>query len=70
MNDILETVKKLIDVKTIPLSLINDKVRYRRVMVVKLSLKGHKQREIANQIGCSLSTVEKDFRFLREKGGE
>lgn len=69
-NEITKTIKELLDSGTVPLSLVKDKVNYRRVIVVKLSLKGHKQKEIAQKIGCSISTVEKDFCFLREKGGD
>ena len=69
-DEIAETVKNLLSKGTVPMSLIKDKVRYRRAIVVKLSLKGHNQNEIALKIGCSVSTIEKDFHFLREKGGD
>ena len=52
----------------LPLSLVKDKVRYRRRKVFKLAVKGLQQKEIAERIHCSLSTIEKDFRFLRERG--
>ena len=69
-DEISETVKNLLSNGTVPLSLIKDKVRYRQAKIVELSLKGHNQKEIASKIGCSLSTIEKDFHFLREKGGD
>ncbi len=69
-DEVMETVRELIAKGTVPLSLIKDKVRYRRARIIELSLKGHKQTEIALKIGCSVSTIEKDFRFLREKGGD
>ena len=50
----------------LPLSLVKDKVSYRRKRVYKLAMLGLQQKEIADKIHCSLSTIEKDFRFLRE----
>ena len=50
----------------LPLSLVKDKVNYRRKRVYKLAMLGLQQKEIADKIHCSLSTIEKDFRFLRE----
>ncbi|MBT5842968.1 MAG: hypothetical protein HOK63_00370 [Thaumarchaeota archaeon] len=50
----------------LPLSLVKDKVQYRRKRVFKLAVLGLQQKEIADKIRCSLSTIEKDFRFLRE----
>ena len=50
----------------LPLSLVKDKVKYRRERVFKLAMSGLHQKEIADKIHCSLSTIEKDFRFLRE----
>ena len=67
---ISETVENLLSKGVVPLSLIKDKVRYRRARVIELSLRGHKQIEIAKHVGCSLSTIEKDLKMIREKGGE
>jgi len=50
------------------LSLVKDKVRYRRDIVYQLCVSGLKQKEIASKLNCSLSTIEKDFRFIREGG--
>jgi DNA-binding NarL/FixJ family response regulator len=50
----------------LPLSLVKDKVSYRRKRVYKLAMSGLQQKEIADKIHCSLSTIEKDFRFLRD----
>jgi len=49
-----------------PLSLIKDKVNYRRAHITKLILEGSKQKEIASEMGCSLSTIEKDVHAIRE----
>jgi len=48
-------------------SLIKDKVNCRRKIVYKLCLKGLKQSEIAKKLRVSLSTIEKDFRAIREE---
>lgn len=52
----------------IPLSfsLVKDKMNFRRKIVYKLCVRGLKQKEIASELNCSLSTIEKDFRALRE----
>jgi len=34
--------------------------------VIKLFLNGDKQNEIASKLRCSLSTIEKDIKMLRE----
>jgi transposase len=52
---------------SVPLSLVKDKVHYRRKIVYELCLNGQKQQQIAKRIGCSVSTIEKDFRALRDK---
>jgi len=49
-------------------SIMKDKVNYRRKIVYKLCVKGLKQKEIAQKLGVSLSTIEKDFRSFREGG--
>jgi len=43
-----------------------DRVRYRRNKVVKLLLNGFFQRSISSTLHCSLSTIEKDIKALRE----
>lgn len=64
-NEILDLVKVLLKGGKLPLSLIKDKVNYRRAHVIKLSLQGHTQKEIAEQINCCVSTIEKDFYVIR-----
>ena len=49
-------------------TLVKAKVNYRRNIVYKLCLKGLKQNQIAKKLGVSLSTIEKDFRAIREGG--
>lgn len=43
-----------------------DKTHYRRNRVNQLRLRGYTNKQIANQIGCNLSTVEKDLHVIRE----
>ncbi len=43
-----------------------DKRKYRQKKVIKLLLNGDKQHEIASKLRCSLSTIEKDIKALRE----
>ena len=43
-----------------------DKRKYRQNRVIKLLLNGDKQHEIASKLCCSLSTIEKDIKALRE----
>lgn len=43
-----------------------DKVGFRRNQVQKLLSEGYKQKEIAQKLGSSLSTVEKDIRAIRK----
>jgi len=64
-NEILDLVKVLLKGGKLPLSLIKDKVNYRRVHVIKLTLQGCKQKEMAKQIGCCVSTIEKDMHVIR-----
>jgi DNA-directed RNA polymerase specialized sigma24 family protein len=45
---------------------VQDKVSGRRNQVRKLFLEGYKQKEIAQKIGSSLSTVEKDLSEIRK----
>ena len=44
-----------------------DKRKYRQKKVIKLFLNGDKQNEIASKLRCSLSTIEKDIKALRER---
>ena len=44
-----------------------DKRKYRQKKVIKLLLNGDKQNEIASKLRCSLSTIEKDIKALRER---
>ena len=50
----------------IPLSLVKDKVECRRRIVFRLAVNGLQQKEISKKLHCCLSTIEKDFHFLRE----
>ena len=43
-----------------------DKRKYRQKKVIKFLLNGDKQHEIASKLRCSLSTIEKDIKMLRE----
>lgn len=67
-EEILQLVKSLLSTKPIPFSLIKDKVKYRRAHVIRFTLGGHNQQEIANELGYCLSTIEKDLHVIR--GGE
>ena len=44
-----------------------DKRKYRQNKVIKHLLDGDKQNEIASKLRCSLSTIEKDIKMLRER---
>ena len=44
-----------------------DKRKYRQKKVIKLLLNGDKQNEIASKLRCSLSTIEKDIKMLRDR---
>ena len=43
-----------------------EKRKYRQNKVIKFLLNGDKQHEIASKLCCSLSTIEKDIKALRE----
>lgn len=43
-----------------------DKIHYRRKRINQLRLRGYTNKQIADQIGCDLSTVEKDLHTIRE----
>lgn len=65
-----EIIKSLItwfETNNVPVCLVKDKIKYRRIHIVRLLLQGCKQKEIANKIGYSLSTIEKDVRYLRNQ---
>ena len=64
-KELLRTLTKLLEDNVVPPCVIKDKVKYRRAHVVRLSFLGYKQTEIAKRIGCSLSTIEKDVRYVR-----
>ena len=44
-----------------------DKIKFRRDRVNRLRISGYINKEIAEKIGCSLSTVEKDLQIIRER---
>ena len=46
--------------------IVQDKVNGRRNQVRKLFLEGYSQKEIAQNVGSSLSTVEKDLNAIRK----
>ena len=47
-----------------------DKRKYRQSKVIKFLLNGDKQHEIASKLCCSLSTIEKDIKALRESASK
>jgi len=47
-----------------------DKRKYRQSKVIKFLLNGDKQHEIASKLRCSLSTIEKDIKALRESASK
>ena len=44
-----------------------DKIKFRRDRINRLKLRGYLNEDIADKIGCSLSTVEKDLYDIRER---
>ncbi|MSV26697.1 MAG: hypothetical protein EXS75_03695 [Nitrosarchaeum sp.] len=44
-----------------------DKIKFRRDIVNRLRISGYRNKEIAEKIGCSLRTVEKDLQIIRER---
>ena len=44
-----------------------DRVKYRRIRIIKLLLNGCKQYDISGKLHCSLSTIEKDIKVLRNQ---
>ena len=47
-------------------TVIQDKKNYRRKRILELVAEGYKQKDIASKIGCSLSTVERELKTIRE----
>ena len=43
-----------------------DKIKFRRDRINRLRISGYANKKIAREIGCSLSTVEKDLQIIRE----
>lgn len=64
-KEIIKFLTTLLETNNVPTCLIKDKIKYRRLHIMKLLLQGYKQKEIAHRIGCSLSTIEKDVRYVR-----
>ena len=60
-NDIINLLTRKMEL------VVQDKVSGRRNQVRKLLLEGYKQKEIAQKLGSSLSTVEKDIRVIRKE---
>lgn len=48
------------------LTIMQEKIMYRRKRVNQLRLSGHTNKEIAKDIQCELSTIEKDNHAIRE----
>lgn len=47
-------------------SIIKEKIFHRRKRINQLRLAGYTNQQIAEKIGCNLSTVEKDLKTIRE----
>ena len=47
-----------------------EKRKYRQNKVIKFLLNGDNQHEIASKLCCSLSTIEKDIKALRESASK
>ena len=45
--------------------IMRDKKNYRKKRLLELLSQGYTQREISKKIGCSLSTIEKDLKEIR-----
>lgn len=65
-DELLKTITGLLEEKIAPTCLNKYKVKYRRAHVMKHLLKGRKQKEIAQMMGCSLSTIEKDVQYFKK----
>ena len=44
-----------------------DKIKFRRDRINRLRISGYTNMKIAEKVGCSLSTVEKDLQIIRER---
>lgn len=44
-----------------------DKIKFRRDRINRLRISGYTNKKISKEIGCSLSTVEKDLLIIRER---
>ena len=44
-----------------------DKIKFRRDRINRLRISGYTNKQIAIDVGCSLSTVEKDLQIIRER---
>jgi|APSaa5957512535_1039671.scaffolds.fasta_scaffold01651_4 hypothetical protein len=55
-----------IKVSSIELTMMQEKIMYRRKRVNQLRLLGYTNNEIAKEIQCELSTIEKDNHAIRE----
>ena len=64
----LEEMQNLSDVTLTETSdsIIQEKIAYRRKRVNQLRLRGYTNQQIADKIGCNLSTIEKDLHVTRE----
>lgn len=64
----VKTLSNLPDVrvKESPISIVQDIIQYRRKRVNQLHLRGYTDKKIADEIDCSISTVEKDLKAIRE----
>lgn len=64
----LEEIQGLVDLTLVGNnnSIIEEKIAYRRKRVNQLRLRGHTNNQIAEKIGCNLSTIEKDLKTIRE----
>ena len=63
----LEEIQNLTDItlSETPDSIMEEKVSYRRKRVNQLRLRGDTNQQIAEKIGCNISTVEKDLHTIR-----
>lgn len=63
----LEEIQNLTDITLSETSdsIMEEKVSYRRKRVNQLRLMGYTNQQIADKIGCNLSTVEKDLHAIR-----
>src|SRR5574337_1813504 len=64
----VRTVSDLLNVrvKESPTSIVQDKIQYRRKRVNQLRLLGCTEKKIAEKIGCSVPTIEKDLHIIRQ----